>query len=385
MAGAGNCLMSIRPHPASRGILLDRRRFLAGAGAAFVGGLTARSAAALERTDALFGASCRRPDGSYGCAIFSERGEIVSTVSLPDRGHDVAYDPVRRRAVVFARRPRTFAIVFDPVSGETLQTLTSIEGRHFFGHGFFSPDGALMYATENNYDAAHGVIGVYDVAAGYRRIGEFDSHGMDTHEALLMPDGETIVVANGGIETHPDYGRQKLNLATMEPSIAFIDRRSGDLLDRQLLPSHLHKLSLHHIAVDAQHRVWFGGQYQGASGDAPPLVGFAEAGRPLALTAMPETDLAGLGNYIGSVATSRDGARVAVSSPVGNTMLILEAATGDILSRHALRDGCGLAAAGSGFMATSGAGDIVRLEDDDTPTRADLEWDNHILTLDAVG
>ncbi|NDV85832.1 DUF1513 domain-containing protein [Aurantimonas aggregata] len=377
--------MAFQPLPLGPGPLVDRRSFLAGAGAAFVAGLGPRSAAALDRADALFGASCRRPDGSYGCAVFSDRGEIVSTVALPERGHDIAFNRISGRAVVFARRPRTFAVVFDPASGRTLQTLTSPGGRHFFGHGFFSPDGALLYATENDYDGARGMIGVYDVAAGYRRIGEFASHGMDTHEALLMPDGETIVVANGGIETHPDYGRQMLNIPTMEPSIAFIDRRSGDLIDKQLLPQSLHKLSLHHIAIDARQRVWFGGQYQGPAGDAPPLVGFAEAGQALTLTEMAPTDLAGLGNYIGSVATSRDGARVAVSSPVGNTTLILAATTGDILSRHAIRDGCGLAPDGSGFLATSGGGDVIRLEEDDRPTSADLEWDNHILALDALG
>ncbi|UIJ72787.1 DUF1513 domain-containing protein [Aurantimonas sp. HBX-1] len=377
--------MAFRPLPLGAGPLVDRRSFLVGAGAAFVAGLGPRSAAALDRADALFGASCRRPDGSYGCAVFSDRGEIVSTVTLPERGHDIAFEKVSGRAVVFARRPRTFAVVFEPASGRTLKTLTSPEGRHFFGHGFFSPDGALLYATENDYDGARGMIGVYDVAAGYRRIGEFASHGMDTHEALLMPDGETIVVANGGIETHPDYGRQMLNIPTMEPSIAFIDRRTGELLDKQLLPQALHKLSLHHIAIDARQRVWFGGQYQGAATDAPPLVGFAEAGRPLSLTELAPTDLAGLGNYIGSVATSRDGARVAVSSPVGNTMLVLEAGTGNILSRHAISDGCGLAPDGSGFLATSGDGLIMRLEEDDQPTSADLEWDNHILALDAAG
>ncbi|MEH6718000.1 MAG: DUF1513 domain-containing protein [Aurantimonas endophytica] len=376
--------MAFRPLPLGPGPQVDRRSFLAGVGAAFVAGLGPRSASALDRADALFGASCRRPDGSYGCAVFSDRGEIVSTVTLPERGHDIAFDRISGRAVVFARRPRTFAVVFEPASGRTLQTLTSPEGRHFFGHGFFSPDGALLYATENDYDGARGMIGVYDVAAGYRRIGEFPSHGMDTHEALLMPDGETIAVANGGIETHPDYGRQMLNIPTMEPSIAFIDRRTGELIDKQLLPQGLHKLSLHHIAVDARQRVWFGGQYQGPAGDAPPLVGFAEAGKALTLSKMPPSDLAGLGNYIGSVATSRDGARVAVSSPVGNTTLILQAATGDILSRHAIIDGCGLAPDGSGFLATTGAGQLMRLEADDRPTRADLEWDNHILALDAL-
>ncbi|WAP67102.1 DUF1513 domain-containing protein [Jiella pelagia] len=365
----------------ARGALLDRRSFLIGAGATFAAGLSPRGAAAFDRANALFGASCLRPDGSFGCAVFTDRGEIVSAVALPDRGHDVAFDKVSGRAVVFARRPRTFAIVFDPTSGETIKTLTSPEGRHFFGHGFFSPDGRLMYATEHDYDAAKGLVAVYDVEAGYARIGEFDAHGMDTHEALLMPDGETIVVANGGIETHPDYGRQMLNLPTMEPSIVFIDRRTGELIDKQLPPQDIHKLSLHHIAIDAQNRVWFGGQYQGAASDAPPLVGFAEAGKPLALTQFAPTDLAALSNYIGSVAASREGERIAVSSPVGGTVMILEAKTGNVLERIGLTDGCGLAPDGTGFLATSGKGAVLRLEEDDDTAMADLEWDNHILAL----
>ena len=38
-----------------------------------------------------------------------------------------------------------------------------------------------------------------------------------------MSDGRTIAVANGGIATHPDFDRVKLNLATMEPSLVRLD------------------------------------------------------------------------------------------------------------------------------------------------------------------
>lgn len=34
----------------------------------------------------------------------------------------------------------------------------------------------------------------------------------------LMPDGRTLVVANGGIETRPDYPRAKRNVRTMAPT-----------------------------------------------------------------------------------------------------------------------------------------------------------------------
>lgn len=362
--------------------LVDRRQFLAGAGAAFLAGLAPAAAEALDRTSAVFGAACQKPDGSYGCAVFSERGEILSMVDLPDRGHDVTFDLRSQRAVAFARRPRTFAVVFDPTSGTTLQTITSVEGRHFFGHGFFSPDGKLLYATENEIDTAAGLIGVYDVAAGFHRIGEFPTRGMDPHEALLMPDGETIVVANGGIETYPDYGRQKLNIATMEPSLVFIDRRSGALLEQHKLPAAQHQLSIRHLAVDAGSRVWFGCQYEGNPTDRPPLVGFACRGDAMTMIDIAPEPLAALSNYVGSVAANLDGTRIAFASPVGGTILTVDAATARQAGRFALADGCGLAPTPAGFLATSGRGDVLDLASGlDAKPSPSVLWDNHILAI----
>ena len=45
---------------------------------------------------------------------------------------------------------------------------------------------------------------------GTSRIGELASFGVGPHEVVLMPDGATLVVANGGIRTHPDRDRAKL-------------------------------------------------------------------------------------------------------------------------------------------------------------------------------
>ncbi|KQT66208.1 MULTISPECIES: DUF1513 domain-containing protein [unclassified Aureimonas] len=362
--------------------LVDRRAFLLGAGASFASALSPRAAEALARTDTVYGAACQVAEGRYGCAVFSERGEVLSLVELPDRGHDVTFDPVSGRAVAFARRPRNFAVVFDPASGRTLKTILSAKGRHFFGHGFFSPDGALLYATENEIETAEGLIGLYDTADDFRRIGEFRTGGMDPHEALLMPDGETIVVANGGIETDPTFGRQKLNIATMEPSLVFLDRRSGEIREQQRLDAKLHQLSIRHLAIDGRSRVWFGCQYEGNPADAPQLVGFASLGETPRLIELPRPELAALSNYVGSVAASADGARIALSSPVGNRLLVLDAATATVAAHHTLKDGCGLAPSGGDFLATSGQGDIVMLADDTQlmPSRKVL-WDNHILAL----
>src|SRR5690606_30604943 len=130
-----------------------------------------------------------------------------------------------------------------------------------------------------DFGGTRGVIGIYDATGGYRRIGEFGSGGVGPHELLLMPDGFTLAIANGGIETQPESGREKLNLETMRPSLAFVDRRDGKLIAQYQLATELAQLSIRHMAIDAQNRVWFGCQYEGAETESPPLVGMASPER----------------------------------------------------------------------------------------------------------
>ena len=173
----------------------QRRAFLAAAGAGFAAGLLPRQALALERSELVFASAVQLADGAYGAVLLGEAGELIASIALPDRGHDVTISAAAGRGVVFARQPGTFAVVFDPAGREAPVTLTSVAGRHFFGHGVFSPDGRLLYATESDFEAAQGVVGIFDATDGYRRIGEFPTFGTGPHEMLLMPDGVTLGVA----------------------------------------------------------------------------------------------------------------------------------------------------------------------------------------------
>ena len=360
---------------------IDRRHFLKAAGAGFAAALAPAARAAVEEADAVFATAFQRRDGAYGVALLSEAGKMLFAVDLPERGHDIAFDPVHRKAVAFARRPGTFAVVFDHAADKPPLTIMSVEGRHFFGHGVFSPDGRLLYATENDFEAAAGMIGVYDATDGFRRLGEFPTRGMDPHELLLMPDGRTLAVANGGIETHPDFGRAKLNLSTMKPSLVFLDRETGGLIEKHALAPALHQLSIRHMDLDAAGTVWFGCQYEGPAGDRPPLVGRARPGEEVALLDLPSEVLAGLRNYVGSVAANPAAGTVAVSSPQGNSLAVIDVADGKVRATRALSEVCGLAPDGGAFLATSGTGTVL------APSGAraevpDIAWDNHLLRID---
>ncbi len=360
----------------------QRRAFLKAAGIGFAASLLPRQALTLERNDLVFASAIQTASGGYGAVLMGERGDVISTVDLPDRGHDITISREAGRGVVFARQPGTFAVVFDPEGKAAPQTLTSVEGRHFFGHGVFSPDGKLLYATESDYEAAQGVVGIYDATDGYRRIGEFPTYGTGPHEMLLMPDGVTFVVANGGIETHPDFGRAELNIETMDPSVVFINRRDGRLVGQLRLDAGLHQLSIRHMAIDARARVWFGCQYKGAPSDAPQLVGYATMDGDIRLIDLPVDTILSLRNYVGSVAVSADGAKIGVSSPEGDLLVALDAEGRQPVVVETMRSGCGLAADGAGFVATSGMGEMIGIAGAERQTQKfDFHFDNHMLRV----
>ncbi len=202
-------------HSTETEAMWQRRAFIKAAGAGFAAALLPSRAEALARSELVFASAIQKSGGGYGAALLTETGALVASVDLPDRGHDITFSPLTGKAVVFARQPGTFALVFDPAGREAPETLTSIEGRHFFGHGAFSPDGRLLYATENDFDDARGVIGIYDVMGGYKRVGEFDTYGTGPHEMLLMPKMERCspLPMAGSRRTRTMAGRSSISTA----------------------------------------------------------------------------------------------------------------------------------------------------------------------------
>ena len=212
--------------------------------------MLALPAGASAALDAECFAAARRDDrGNFSAALFTLDGD-VRAVELPQRGHDITLKPDGREWVAFARRPGRFGVAI-PLDARPPVWFAAKPDRHFFGHGVFSADGRLLYTTENDYERAAGMIGVRDATDGYKQIGEFPAHGMEPHDIALLADGRTMVIANGGIHTHPDRGDDELNLPDMQPSLVYVDVATGDLLEEHRLAPALHQLSIRHLAIAA--------------------------------------------------------------------------------------------------------------------------------------
>ena len=328
--------------------------------------------------------AARRRAGRHEAALIDAEGRDLRVIELPDRGHSFALAADGSRAVVFGRQPGFFALGFALDCEAAPLPLPLPAGRHYFGHGAFSVDGRRVFAAENDYDAGRGVIGVYACSIdGWRRESEFASGGIGPHELVLMPDGRTLCVANGGLLTHPDYGKLALNLDVMQPSLVYLDSRDGRLLERIELAPELHQLSIRHLAIDADGAVWFGCQYSGPRSERPPLVGRHRGGQPAELFIAGEEIQRALHNYVGSVAVDASGRTLATTSPVGNRVVWWDTRDGRCLGSTELADGCGVAPdADGGFLISDGLGRLHRAaahrERVEIEALPDCAWDNHL-------
>ncbi len=357
------------------------------------------AARATEETEELFAAARRHSSNdelaSYSAALFTSSGDLRS-VALPGRGHDVAVRPQRLgepinqpvEVVAFARRPGRFAVAFSTNASKQPLHFFAREDRHFYGHGVFSPNGKILFTTENDFENGVGVIGIRDASDGYKQIGEFSSYGIGPHDMALLDDGITLVIANGGLETSPETGRQVLNLTEMEPSLVYIDRRTGTLIEKQTLPSMLHQLSIRHLTVANKSRVVFGAQFKGPKTNMPPLIGFHDRGHEIKLVEAPQDILRDMKNYVGSVTVDKSGDIIAASHPRGGFISYWDAVNRTFIGTRKLIDGCGIARThlSGEFLQTSGNGQVeqtVLSTQVSKPfeTTHNVQWDNHAILV----
>lgn len=365
-----------------RSTAIERRTLLSllGAAALYPAGTEAEPAC----PEAGYVSAARRANGDHA-AILGRSGTMPRTaIALPGRGHEIAASPDRRLLVAVSRRPgRWFAV---RRSDGDIHLIEAAAGRHFYGHGAFSADGRWFFASENAYDSATGMIGRYDVAAGFVRRGEWTSGGVGPHALARLPGGEDLVVANGGIETHPDTGRTPLNLPDMRPSLAVLRLSDGAVVWRAMLEEHWRKLSVRHLSVRADGLIAVGLQDR-QGGRHGPVLALATSGGSITLLPGDEVRRREMRGYCGALAFDRSGRWLAATSPRGNCLQLWRT---DERCHHAslfAPDLCGVAPAGRAgrFLVSSGEGRLY-LADAATAglrecQRIDGGFDNHLTPL----
>lgn len=361
---------------------MDRRKFILTAGQAALAAclLPACSSRSSEKW---LVSTCNDRQGQTMAAAINLQGEIVSSVNLPSRGHDSLALPHKPgHALVFCRRPERYAVEVDFAHGEIVNTFHSQAGTHFYGHGVLSTEGHYLFTTENLYDKNRGMIVVRD-SQTYQVIDRFDSGGIGPHELGLMPDGNTLVVANGGIQTHPDQPRKKLNLDTMQPNIAYIDLASGKVLSSYQPPDN--QLSLRHLDIDMHGNVYVGAQYQGSKAAIKPLL-FSHKGQDTLQTFQADTEQwYKMNQYTASLLVKNE--LLYVSCPRGSHLSFWDTQKKKFIGRQAFSDVSGLAKNNHTVLASSGKGKVRTFNSDQSNSHNEkstmLKFDNHMTMISA--
>lgn len=323
--------------------------------------------------------------------------DTVFRNQLPARAHHVAINAARGFYVVLARRPGTWMALGDLATGALHAEIQVPADRHLFGHGVFSAASDFFYTTESDFEDMQGdsgrlvewrVVGE-GPAARLERVREFPSYGVGPHELLLHPDGNTLIVANGGIRTHPAHDRVNLNIDTMQPSLAYIDRTSGDLLEQHYMPDEFHQSGIRHLDVNADGLVALAMQFEGEPFMDVPLLATHRRGEELRLLKASAEVQPQMKQYVGALRFDRSGRYFAASCPKGNMITFWDAEAGTLLHSTRARDGCGVCAVQDGFVFSTGTGrvahiDLASEEVVDYATAAEeakVFWDNHMSAL----
>lgn len=387
---------------------LSRRQLLQ------LGGASAFGLAALTSGIASGAGSSIRPSrsGDQREIWFSAQGSNTSEYSLSwltngeqpvtalsgFRGHGAASDPVNpQRLVMFARRPGWQGILIDVTDTRQVRTFDAAPGCFMHGHGCFSADGQWLYSTESEIESG---IGKVVVRNSHTLAVEqmFDSAGIGPHDIARMPDGQRLVVANGGLLTHPDTGRKVLNLASMQSNLTYLDINTGTVMEQLTLP--YQKASIRHLDVAPDGTVAVATQVQREAMTDNELVPLAALHRPgsgsheLLSLDSPDGLMTRFNDYMGSVRINPATGLAGFTSPRGNLAAFWDIHSGELAGYHAFFDVCGLTVSADQqrFVLSNSAGEIRQLDartlKERTPLRQrfdGLHWDNHLFTVALPG
>jgi hypothetical protein len=140
------------------------------------------------------------------------------------------------------------------------------------------------------------------------------------------------------------------------------------------MPEKLSQLSTRHVDLGEDGRIWFACQYEGPRNDLPPLAGYFSKGEDITFIDLPEETTEQLANYVGAITVNRRDGIVGLTSPNGNAAVVLDEATGRVLSATTVREAAGVAAAAKGIIVSSYDGHFGdRL--------TDVAFDQHIVRL----
>ncbi len=321
--------------------------------------------------------------GKYFLSGFNLKGNERFRLALPQMPHSFAIDPQNsHRVVAFPGLPGTRAVVVNLNTGKQLATFNSRAGRHFNGHGVFSPNGKLLFSSENIIKNAEGIISVRETK-NFSIVQEISGYGIGPHDIHLMPNGKTLVVASGGIATHPNTGKYELNINTMSTALLFIDSESGKLLAQRKMPDP--KLSIRHLDVGKDGTVLVACQYKGRT-KMPKLVGIQRGEGEIEMMDVDGDSLWQMNNYTASALIANKNI-AAVTCPRGNRITFWDLQQKKLITSLKIKDAGAVEMSVDGryFIVSANRGELFKIDVSSLQITKfshvwqNVKWTNHMV------
>lgn len=239
--------------------------------------------------------------------------------------HGVAIDPSDRRRAACFEKHGPGACLVDLAEGVRLQSIATAPNRHFYGHGTFSADGSLLYATESVLDAdRRGALIVRD-GKTFEELGELPTHGTAPHDCVMVDDGAVMVVTNGGGPLR----------SGAKPSVTFLDLEGGRLLEKIELGQGRYNAG--HLAITARGDIALvSAPREGLPSGSPGLgaVSLKPSGKPLVTVRKPRKIVERMKGETLSVAVHEPSGSVMATHPEGDMVTRWDLSTGRLLKRY---------------------------------------------------
>ncbi len=244
--------------------------------------------------------------------------------------------------------------------------------------------------TEAHEKTGQGRISVWETQS-FTLVETFSSHGIGPHEIALMPDNQTLVIANGGLHKKATGNREILNLDSMDSNLVYLDSQNGDLISQHRVKDKTASLRHLDVALDGTVAVAVQVKRKTAGHNRPiPLAMIHSPGqKQLTPLHAPEKLHSKLNDYMGSVCIHSQQGIAAFTSPKGDLALFWDVDSGQFLNQHAFHNVCGLTldSEKKHFILSNSAGkirqiNILTLEEDRSRRMSfpNIHWDNHMLT-----
>jgi uncharacterized protein len=290
-------------------------------------------------------------------------------VKLPFLPHGLAFDPTDgSRAVAFEKRgPGAAELKLDrPRCVDRL--VETVPQRHFYGHGIFTEDRRILFATEARLDADKAGVLIIRDGKSLEELGEFPTFGRAPHDCRIIDGGQTLVVTNGGGAFGDDAAKG---------SVAYLDVASGKLLD--LVPIADARFNAGHLATSAAGDLVVISAPRDALPPALPQLGAVSLGRrgaPLVTKQEPLTITSRMRGESLSVHVDEGRDVVLVTHPLGDFVSVWRLSDGTSLGTLEVSDPRGIAASldGAWYLVSHLSPNSVRLSAYDSTTRERLPF-----------